>query len=133
MKAKLTLIIALCVLLSFIALPVLAEDPIAMWVSRARLAYVGRSSTGPDAVVGLIHVRDANLQMVAGATVTATWTTPDGEELHQTAVTAFQGIAEFRIWEGRGEYTLCVDGVTKGGWLYNPGLDRNTCPTFLVP
>ncbi|MCU0522001.1 MAG: hypothetical protein MUF84_15080 [Anaerolineae bacterium] len=132
MKAKLTLVIALCILLSSIALPVLAEDSIAMWVSRARLAYVGRSSTGPDAVVGLIHVRDANLQMVDGATVTATWTTPDGR-VQQTAVTAFQGIAEFRIWAGRGTYTLCVDGVTKDGWLYAPSLDRGICPTFRVP
>jgi hypothetical protein len=136
MKAKLPLYLSIVVgiLLSLVAFPVLAEgSPIPMWVSRARLAYVGRSSTGPDAVVGMIHVRDATQAMVAGASVTVEWTLPDGTILQETALTAFQGVAEFRVWAGRGAYRLCVIDVTKEGWLYDPDLDRESCPVFIVP
>lgn len=135
MKTKLPLYLAIVVtmLVSAIAFPVLAaEDPIPMWVSRARLAYVGRSSTGPDAVVGLIHIRDAAKAKVEGATVTAEWTLPDGTFFQETAVTDSAGIARFSIWVGQGDYTLCVKGVTKEGWLYDPNLDRESCPVFTV-
>ena len=130
MKAKLYVAIVVGALLSMMAIPVLAADPIPMWVSRARLAYVGRSSTGPDAVVGLIHIRDANRTMVAGAKVTVQWTLPDGSVLQDTALTGFQGIARFRVWEGKGVYKLCVIDVTKEGWLYDPSRDLQSCPVF---
>jgi hypothetical protein len=133
-KLPLYLVIAVTMLVSLIAVPVLADDgPIPMWVSRARLAYNGRSSGSPDRVVGMIHVRDANLSMVPGAAVTAEWTLPDGTVFQKTAVTAFQGIAQFTVWAGRGVYKLCVIDVTKDGWLYDPSLDLETCPTFIVP
>ena len=137
MKTKQSLYLAIVVsmLVSAIAFPVLAaEDPIEMWVSRARLAYVGRSSTGPDAVVGLIHIRDATKAKVEGVTVTATWTLPDGNVLEgETAVTDHAGIARFSVWEGPGEYELCVDDASKKGWRYDPTLDRESCPVFTVP
>lgn len=135
MKVKLPVYVAVMIsmLISIIALPVMAEEDVPMWVSRARLAYVGRSSGGPDAVVGLIHIRDANLSTVAGATVTVEWTLPDGTVCQEAAVTAFQGIAEFSVWEGRGEYELCVIDVTKEGWVYDPDRDRDSCPIFQVP
>jgi hypothetical protein len=121
-------------LVSLVAIPVLADDdPIPMWVSRARLAYNGRSSSSPDRVVGLIHVRDANQAMVSGAAVTAEWTLPDGTVLQETAFTAFQGIAQFTVWAGRGVYKLCLIDVTKEGWLYDPDRDLETCPTLSVP
>ncbi len=133
-KLPLYLVIAVTMLVSLIAVPALADDdPIPMWVSRARLAYNGRSPHGPDRVVGMIHVRDANLSMVPGAAVTAEWTLPDGTAFQETALTSFQGIAEFRVWAGRGVYKLCVIDVTKDGWLYDPSLDLETCPTFIVP
>lgn len=136
MRAKLLLYLAIVVgiLLSLVAFPVLAEgNPIPMWVSRARLAYVGRSSTGPDAVVGMIHLRDATRAMVEAAAVSVEWTLPDGTVLQETALTAFQGVAEFRAWAGRGAYRLCVTDVTKEGRLYDPDLDRESCPVFIVP
>jgi hypothetical protein len=135
MKAKLPLylVIAAVMLVSLMAVPVLADDePIPMWISRARLAYNGRSSSSPDRVVALIHVRDANLTMVEGAAVTAEWTLPDGTVSQSTALTAFQGIAQFSVWAGRGVYTLCVLDVTKAGWLYDPGLNLETCATLSV-
>lgn len=135
MKAKqaLYLVIAVAMLMSMIAVPVVAdEDPVAMWVSRVRLAYNGRSSSSPDRVVGMIHVRDANLATVEGATVTAEWTLPDGTSFQRTELTAFQGIAQFTVWAGRGVYKLCVIDVTKDGWQYEPSLNGETCATFVA-
>lgn len=132
-KSPLYLAIVVSMLVSAIAFPVLAEeDPIPMWVSRARLAYVGRSSTGPDAVSGLIHIRDANKSMVERAKVTVEWTLPDGTTVQETAFTAFQGIARFSVWEGRGVYKLCVIDAIKAGRLYDPNLDRESCIVFTV-
>jgi len=138
MKAKKLLYLAIVagILVSTVAAPVLAgEDPIPMWVHRARLAYNGRSSSGPDRMVTLIHVRDATNDMVAGATVTAEWTVPDPDEpvFRETMLTNLQGIARFSVWEGRGEYKICVIDVTKDGWQYESILDRETCAFFTVP
>ena len=105
-----------------------------MWVSHVRLAYNGRSSHSSDRVVGMVHVRDANLAAVTDAEVTAVWTLPDGSVREETAVTAFQGIATFTTWEGSGEYTLCVVSVTKEEegvvWEYDATLDRESCPVI---
>lgn len=113
--------------------PALADDPTTMWVHRARLAYTGRSSHGPDAMVAFIHIRDANLEMVPGATVSAEWTFPDGTTLLDAAVTNEQGIAILSLWEGRGQYQICVLDVTRAGWLYDASLDREGCAVFTLP
>ena len=138
-KARQLLYVAIVagILVLTIASSVLADgDAIPMWVHRARLNYNGRSSTGDDRVVALIHVRDANNEMVAGATVTAEWTVPDPDPdervFRETTLTNLKGIARFSVWEGRGEYMICVIDVTKGGWLYDRNLDRESCPTFTV-
>jgi hypothetical protein len=136
MKAKHLLYLAVIIglLVPAIALPVMAqEEEIPMWVHRARSAYTGRSPHGPDAMVTFVHIRDANLDMVEGASVTAQWTLPDGAQITQTVVTSVVGIAEFSLWEGRGVYQLCVLDVTKPGWLYDPAQDRETCPVFTLP
>ncbi len=128
MKTKLLLVgIVAVVLGTTIAVPVMAEDEtITMFVSRVRLAYNGRSSGGSDRVVAMVHVRDTNKAAVAGATVTAEWTLPNGTET-VTGTTDFQGIATFQVWAGRGTYTLCVTDVTKNGWQYDPDLNLETC------
>lgn len=126
MKAKhlLYILIIAGLLVPMGALTVLAEEgDIPMWIHRARLAYIGRSSGGPDSMVGYIHIRDATLDMVEGATVTAEWTLPDGSIVEHEASTNSRGIAEFRVWVGRGEYTICVTDVTKAGWAYDPDLN----------
>lgn len=82
--------------------------------------------------MGKIHIRDANLAMVVGASVTAEWTLPDGSVFQETVLSAFQGIAEFRVWDGRVVYKLCVIDVVKDGWQYDVSLDRESCPVFTV-
>ena len=140
MKHLIYLAILLGLLLPISALPVVADaGDIAMWIQRARLTWTGRSSGGPDAMVGYIHIRDINNDMVQGALVTAEWTLPDGDTLPHTVVTSRQGIAIFSVWEGRGEYKLCVTDVTKSGWEYEEDLNFDTvhndiyCPVFVVP
>ena len=134
MKAKQFLFVAVVVAMlgAMIAFPVMAEDETPMWVSRVRLAYNGRSSHSSDRVVGMVHVRDANMAAVEGALVAATWTKPDGTTLETTAETDFQGIATFQVWAGSGEYKLSVTGVTKDGWLYDPDANIETDGTLII-
>ena len=132
-KQPLYLVIAVAMLLSLAAMRAMAEeDPIPMWVSRVRLAYNGRSSSAPDRVVGMVHVRDADRAAVEGAAVLAEWTLPDGTVYQETAPTTFQGIARFKAWSGKGMYKLCVVNVTKEGWLYDSSLNRQTCTTLMA-
>jgi hypothetical protein len=115
------------------AIPVFADE-VDMWVHRARLTYTGRSSGGPDQMVAYIHIRDATLDMVEGATVSATWTLPDGTVLEAgPAVTNVRGIAQFGIFAGAGDYTICVTDVTKADWAYDESLNRETCAIYWLP
>jgi hypothetical protein len=134
MKAKQFLFVAVVVAIlgTMIALPVMAEDETLMWVTRVRLAYNGRSSHSADRVVGMVHIRDANMAAVPGALVAATWTLDDGATLEETAVTDFQGIATFEVWAGSGEYQLCVTGVTADGWLYDSSANIETCGVLVI-
>lgn len=103
-----------------------------MWVTRVRLAYNGRSSHSADRIVAMIHIRDADKDAVEGAEVTALWTLPDGSELEETAVTNEMGVAEFRVWAGRGVYQICVEDVAKEGWVYDAELNDETCDVLEV-
>ncbi len=134
MKAKLLLVAMVAAVLgTTIAMPVMAEDEdVTMRVTRVRLAYNGRSSSSPDRVVAMVHVRDANMAAVAGATVTGEWTLPDGTIREETAVTDFQGIATFQVWAGRGVYQLCVKDVTKEGCVYDSSLNLETCGSIEI-
>jgi hypothetical protein len=135
MKIKRALYLAIIVglLASMGAIPALAEDgDIPMWVQRARLTYTGRSSGGPDEMVAYIHIRDAELNMVEGATVEATWRMLDDEpaSLVETAVTNEQGIAIFTNWSGAGDYEICVTGVDKEGWVWT---GEEVCAVYWLP
>ena len=57
----------------------------------------------------------------AGATVTATWTTPSGFTGTQTAVTDGSGQATFEIPDNsRGTFRITVDDITKAGFTFDP-------------
>jgi hypothetical protein len=129
MKARLLFVAIVVVMLgAIVATPVMTEDEeVAMFVTRVRLAYNGRSSSSSDRIVAMVHVRDVNVAAVAEATVTGEWTLPDGTVREETADTDFQGIAWFQVWAGSGTYQFCVTGVTKEGWEYDPDLSLQTC------
>jgi hypothetical protein len=75
----------------------------------------------------MVHVRDANKAAVSGATVTGTWTLPDGTVQEETVLTDFQGIATCQVWAGYGTYRFCVNDMTKEGWEYDSALNLETC------
>ena len=129
MKAKLLFVGIIAVMLGTIfAMPVMGEDEsTAMWVTRVRLSWNGRSSGSTDRVVTMVHVRDANMNAVTDATVVGEWTLPDGTIQVETMTTDFQGIATCQVWEGGGTYRFCVTKVTKEGWEYDPALNIETC------
>jgi len=121
MKTKLCLALVVTVLLALLAVPALAgtsETP--MWVSRVRLAHTGRSTSGTDAIVALVRVRDANRRNVAGATVTVRWTVPNAPAFTTTGITSRTGYARLSTWTGSGTYGLSVINVVKPGWQYTP-------------
>jgi hypothetical protein len=116
-----------------IALPALAEDPVAMWIQRNRLTWTTRAYSSSDKVVAKIHIFDETRSMVDGARVEALWTLPDGSTLDATSITGRRGIAEFSLPAVRGDYRLCVKDVLKGGWLYDAARNNDTeCSTARV-
>lgn len=141
MKIKRVLYLAIIVglLVSMGAIPVLAEEEVGdipMWVHRARLTYTGRSSGGPDEMVAYIHIRDAELNMVDGAIVSATWTTINTEEPVSDSLavgTNDQGIAVFEFFAGAGDYEICVTEVTKTGWEWIRGAEGEDCARYWLP
>ena len=137
MNAKHVLFVAIVVALlaPMVAVPVLAEqdDAPAMWVHRLRPRYTGRR-LNPGQVHTKVHIRDATLDMVEGAEVTAVWTLPDGTVMApRTDLTNDKGIADFAVWAGSGYYKICVVNVTAAGRLWDPALDREVCPILKVP
>jgi hypothetical protein len=130
-RKALYLVAVVSLLLGLGVLPVLAEDAIPMWVQRARLAYTGRSTGGPDTMVAYIHIRDAGLEMVEGADVTGLWTLPDGSTRPVVVTTNRMGIAKFYTWDGKGLYKFCVTAVHAEGRTYDPALNfDDVCPSM---
>lgn len=76
---------------------------------------LGRKTT----VVGNVYVRDALGQPVAGTTVKARWTLPNGGTKTSTAQTDSSGRARFAISGTRGTYTLTVTDLVKAGYLFD--------------
>ena len=96
---------------------------------RARLGGGGKY-----AIVGKTRILDLGKLPVAGATVHAHWTFPDGTVLDQQAITDALGRDGFRLKSGQlGTYQMCVTGVTKPGWVYDPDHNMETCDTVTVP
>jgi hypothetical protein len=77
-----------------------------------------RSSGSKSKVTARVAVRDAASAAVAGATVSATWTTPAGAA-SATATTDTSGTANFVATGRAGTYTLSVTNVAKAGYTFD--------------
>lgn len=75
-------------------------------------------------LTGQIYVRDSTPagNPVAGVTMTATWTLPDGRRQRQQAETNLEGVAELEISGAPGLYDLTVNRLEKAGYHYRPRL-----------
>jgi hypothetical protein len=81
-----------------------------------------------------VPVLDEQGAGLAGATVSARWTLPDGRTGNQTATTGAYGFAVFtRNFRQTGVYAITVLDVTKTGYQYDPSQNFQTSEQLTVP
>lgn len=70
----------------------------------------------------------------SGATVSLTWTKPDGKQTLETATTSASGVATFNLNNQRvhGTYTCAVTNVTLTGFTYDPAANVVTSQSVAV-
>ncbi len=104
-----------------------------MHIGNIRLKYqVG--SGGAYRLTGQVPVLDGAQAPVAGATVTAEWTLPNGQTIVRTAVTAANGAARFQVnSRQQGLHVLTVLDVQSPGYVYDPGQNLETSEELMVP
>lgn len=96
------------------------------------MAY--RAIGGQYAVRAIVPIRDHNNNPVVAATVAADWTLPNGKVISQMATTAQNGSARFGMRRQQtGVYQICVIGVGKPGYTYDPAQNLETCESLTVP
>jgi cell division septation protein DedD len=71
-------------------------------------------------VTGKVTVKDETGAAMAGALVSIRWTLPGGGLVDQAVMTDSKGIAQFKVTNGRGAYTLTVKNITKTGYTFDP-------------
>jgi len=93
------------------------------------------AKTGKYNVTALIKIVDQNNALVPSATVSARWTLPNGSTVDKTGVTNANGAATVKTGAQTqtGNYQVCVTGVVKTGYLYDPASNVTTCQTQAVP
>lgn len=71
---------------------------------------------------------------IPGATVTHTFTLPDGSTLINTSITGDDGSVTFRLHsELIGQYNSVITSISKTGWIYYPASNLATEATLTVP
>jgi hypothetical protein len=74
-------------------------------------------------VVGMATVNDENGNPVPNASVSASWTLPNGIQYILRAETDCGGVATFQTKNRAGTYTLSINIVKKGGFTFDPDSD----------
>jgi hypothetical protein len=68
-----------------------------------------------------LTVEDETGSRIPGATVTATWTRPDGTTAAQTVTANKWGRARFKVRKtGAGQYTIAINDIVADGFTYDP-------------
>jgi hypothetical protein len=93
----------------------LATDPMPLHVANIRLRAV--PALDKLRVIGKVVVRDANASPIPGASVTGTFTLPNGKKRVRIGVTNANGIAKLRITNQAGTYMLQIDDVVLEGYI----------------
>jgi hypothetical protein len=84
----------------------------------ASIDLTGRLKGGKVSMSGSVSITDENQAAISGATVTATWTLPDGSTSSQTVTSGGSGVAKFSVSGGRGFYTLTVTDISSSTEAY---------------
>ena len=83
------------------------------------IALSARMKRSLVTVTATISVRDGAGKAASGATVSGTWTLPDGSTQARSATTNSTGNATFSISSGRGTYALTETNITKAGYAFD--------------
>ena len=83
------------------------------------IALSARLKRGAVTVTGVVTVADANGKLTPNATVSGTWTLPDGSTQTQSAITNSKGNANFSVRSSRGSYTLTESNIAKSGYAFD--------------
>jgi hypothetical protein len=67
-----------------------------------------------------VKIEDENGTSIKSAKVSIQWALPEGSSQNQTADTNSQGLANFSISNGRGNYKLTVIDVNKADFIFDP-------------
>lgn len=101
-------------------------------VDDIRLRVIERN--GRYQLQALVTVKDQNGQRVSGADVAADVTVPPDRTRARTAMTNAQGRASFRGASGvGGMWQVCVTGITKAGYVYDPDQNQEACDALVYP
>ncbi|MFW2405105.1 MAG: hypothetical protein ACN4GT_10080 [Gammaproteobacteria bacterium] len=97
-----------------------ASLPSASTVLRSADIYLDARSKGRSVgFAGTVTVLDENRGPISGATVSATWTLPDGSTLDQSTTTSGNGEAKFNLSGDGGLYWLTVTDIGKEGYAFD--------------
>ena len=105
--------------------------PDQLFVRRIAVRY----DAAQDRVSGSVRVFEfPEVEDVARATVSITWTKPDGRTEAQQAQSGSDGTARFRLpADQAGTYTLTVVDLAKGRKVYNPARNLETSESVASP
>jgi hypothetical protein len=98
-----------------------------------RLIHLRIVEPQPDLFViqGFVRIMDETMTPVDGATVDVSWQPPVGPPRPQSRPTRPNGVARFNLRAmPAGTYELCVDNVTAAGYMYDPGMNWETCDSI---
>jgi hypothetical protein len=99
-----------------------------------RIIVKARDVMGKYAITAGVYVVDASGQPAPGASVSVTWTLPDGSQVDQQEETDVRGLARCRLKSSlEGVYQVCVTDVVKEGHCYDPNQNGETCDSIEAP
>jgi hypothetical protein len=84
------------------------------------ILLTAKNINGVFTTIGKVTVSAQNNTPMSGASVSITWTYPNGQTQTKTAMTNSKGIAKFTAAMGHGTYILTVRDVVKTGYTFDP-------------
>jgi len=101
---------------------------------RLRCAWSAGSLPGTYRISCAASIHDQDHLLAPGVSVSGKWKLPDGSVLQKIAVSNGSGLASFKLSSSlAGAYKLCVTGMQKEGYAYNPGGNEvSVCKSFAV-
>jgi hypothetical protein len=85
-------------------------------------------------LLSFIRAVDGEEQGVDQASMSVEWTFPNGATIEREKLTTTNGLAAFAMLSRQtGEHQICVTGLAKAGFTYEPDQNGETCDTLILP